>query len=148
MADPRVRIQNRQRSLRVDARALRALAERVLAAEAPEAGRVGIVLVRDRAIAALNARFLGRDRPTDVIAFPASPEGWPEGEPRWLGEVVVSIDRARAQARERGLRATSELRRLVVHGVLHLCGHDDATPRARARMHERENRYLRPGGGR
>jgi probable rRNA maturation factor len=143
MPDPRVRIQNRQRSLRIDARALGELAGRVLAAEAPEAGLVGVVLVRDRAIAELNARYLGHAGATDVLAFPASLEGWPAGEPRWLGEVVVSVDRAREQARERGLRSATELRRLIVHGILHLCGHGDATPRDRARMRRIEGRYLR-----
>jgi probable rRNA maturation factor len=143
MADPRVRIQNRQRSLRIDARALRAFAARVLDAEAPGTGLVGVVLVRDRAIAALNARYLGHAGPTDVLAFPASTDGWPAGEPVWLGEVVVSVDRAREQARERGLRAAVELKRLVAHGILHLCGYRDATAAGRARMRRREDRHLR-----
>jgi probable rRNA maturation factor len=145
---PRVHIQNRQRGLRIDARAVLALAARVLAAESAGDGRVGVVFVRDRAIAELNARFLGRPGPTDVIAFPTDPTGWPAGEPVWLGEVVVSVDRAREQARERGLRVREELHRLVVHGILHLCGYRDSTPRGRDRMRRREDRYLRPPGRR
>jgi probable rRNA maturation factor len=109
---------------------------------------VGIVLVRDAVIAELNARFLGRRRPTDVLAFPAATAGWPAEEPAWLGEVVVSVDRAREQARERGLAPPAELRRLVVHGVLHLCGHRDRTPEERRRMRRREDRYLAPATGR
>lgn len=145
---PRVHIQNRQRALKIDARAVRRLAARVLAAESGGAGGVGIVFVRDARIAALNARYLGRPRPTDVIAFPTDATGWPSGEPASLGEVVISVDRAREQARERGLRVRRELDRLVVHGILHLCGHRDATPRQRRSMRRREDRYLRAPRGR
>jgi rRNA maturation RNase YbeY len=145
---PRVHIQNRQRALKIDAPAVRRLAARVLAAESDGAGSVGIVFVRDAAITELNARYLGKPRPTDVIAFPADPTGWPSEEPAVLGEIVVSVDRAREQARERGLRVRQELHRLVAHGILHLCGFRDATPLQRRRMRRREDRYLRPPKGR
>ena len=144
---PRVHIQHRQRALKIDARAVRRLAARVLAAESDGTGSVGIVFVRDRGITELNARYLGKPRPTDVIAFPTDPTGWPSGEPASLGEVVVSVDRAREQARERGLRVRQELHRLVVHGILHLCGFRDSTPRQRRRMRRREDRYLRAPKG-
>jgi rRNA maturation RNase YbeY len=126
---------------------VRRLAARLLAAESGGGGGIGIVFVRDRVIAELNARYLGKPRPTDVIAFPTDPTGWPSGEPALLGEVVVSVDRAREQARERGLRVRQELHRLVVHGILHLCGFRDSTPRQRRRMQRREDRYLRAPQG-
>jgi probable rRNA maturation factor len=87
----------------------------------PEASVVNVVFVTDRRIRALNRRFLERDRPTDVISFNCR---GPElaGEPRLLGEVYVSCDRARAQAREYGVTYASELRRLTLHGLLHLLG--------------------------
>jgi len=144
---PRAHIRNRQRALSIDARAVRRLAARVLAEESGGAAGVGIVFVRDGVIAELNARYLGKPRPTDVIAFPADPTGWPNEEPASLGEVVVSVDRAREQARERGLRVRQELHRLIVHGILHLCGYRDATPRQRRRMRRREDRYLRAPRG-
>jgi rRNA maturation RNase YbeY len=145
MARPlRVRIQNRQRSLKTDARGIRALVTRVLEGECAATGLVGIVLLRDAAMAELNLRYRGRSGPTDVLSFPAETAGWPAEEPAWLGEVVVSVDRARAQAAERRLRARDELRRLIVHGVLHLCGYRDDLPRRRARMRSREDHYLRP----
>jgi probable rRNA maturation factor len=139
-----VQIRNRQRRWPVDVARLRRLVARVLAGEAadPQA-QVGIVLWRVGPVAALNARFLGRSGPTDVLAFPSDPHGWPPAEPRPLGEVVVSVDRAKAQARERGLRLQTELDRLVAHGVLHLLGHRDDNAAARARMRRREDRYLR-----
>jgi probable rRNA maturation factor len=139
-----VQIRNRQRKWRIDAARLRRLVARVLAGEgADPLTEVGIVLWRDRPVAELNVRFLGHRGPTDVLAFPSDPRGWPPGEPRPLGEVVVSVDRAREQARERGLELQTEVDRLVAHGVLHLLGHRDDTAAARARMRRREDRYLR-----
>jgi probable rRNA maturation factor len=141
----RVRLLNRQRRLKLDAAALRALAERVLDGEGADPNAaVEVVLVRDEAIRALNAAYLGQPVPTDVLAFPADADGWPAGETPLLGSVVVSTDRAVAQAAERGLRPAHELGRLVAHGVLHLLGYRDAAPRERARMRRREDRYLAP----
>ena len=87
----------------------------------PSAAVVNVVFVTDRRIQTLNRRFLKRDRPTDVISFNSEEPRLP-GEPYLLGEVYVSCDRARAQAREYGVSYGSELRRLVLHGLLHLLG--------------------------
>ncbi len=87
----------------------------------PEADVVNFIFVTDRRIHELNRRFLKRDRPTNVISFNCDEPHLP-GEPQLLGEVYVSRDRARAQAREYGVSYSSELRRLVLHGLLHLLG--------------------------
>jgi probable rRNA maturation factor len=87
----------------------------------PGVASVNIIFVTDRQIHALNRRFLRRDRPTDVISFNNDGPQLP-GEPRLLGEVYISRDRARTQAREYGVSYASELRRLVLHGLLHLLG--------------------------
>jgi rRNA maturation RNase YbeY len=87
----------------------------------PAAASVNFVFVTDRQIHELNRRFLHRDRPTNVISFNSDEPQLP-GEPRLLGEVYISRDRARAQAREYGVSYASELRRLVLHGLLHLLG--------------------------
>jgi probable rRNA maturation factor len=89
---------------------------------------VNVVFVTNRRIRELNRRFLGRDRPTDVISFnlPEPPlPGTRSGRatvPRLLGEVYVSRDQARIQARDFAVPVRSELRRLVLHGLLHLLG--------------------------
>ncbi|MBD3236985.1 MAG: rRNA maturation RNase YbeY [Candidatus Eisenbacteria bacterium] len=144
VAEPqRVRLLNRQRRLKVDRAPLCALADDVLRGEGVAAQtEVTVVLVRDGAMAELNARFRDRPRTTDVLAFPTDSSAWPEEMPSLLGEVVVSTDRAAAQAAERGIAPARELARLVVHGLLHLLGYDDQTPRDRARMRRREDRYL------
>jgi len=140
----RVRIRNRQRRSSIDVRAIRRLLARVLAGEGVADDRpLEVALLRDRALATMNARFRGREGPTDVLSFPADPRGWPAEEPRPLGEVVVSIDRACAQAAARSVPVARELARLLVHGTLHLIGYDDHAPADRARMRRREGRYLR-----
>ena len=93
-----------------------------------------VLLVSDGQIRALNRRFLGRDHSTDVLAFPAG-EGY-------LGDIVVSVDRARVQARAAGHPPGTEVAFLAAHGTLHLLGHDDATPRARAAMLRRQRDLL------
>jgi probable rRNA maturation factor len=87
----------------------------------PNAAAVNVVFVTDQRIHELNRQFLKRDRPTNVISFNCNEPQLP-GEPRLLGEVYISRDRARTQAREYGVSYASELRRLVLHGLLHLLG--------------------------
>jgi probable rRNA maturation factor len=101
----------------------------------PGVASVNIIFVTNRQIHALNRRFLHRDRPTDVISFNSDGPQLP-GEPRLLGEVYISRDRAREQAHEYGVSYASELRRLVLHGLLHLLG------LTHAKMMPYETKYL------
>jgi len=82
-----------------------------------------IVLTNDAQLHQLNQQFLGIDAPTDVLSFPAG-EVDPDTDRPYLGDVIISIERAQAQALNHPLE--DELRLLVVHGVLHLLGHDHA----------------------
>jgi len=92
-----------------------------------------IVLVDDARIQALNRDFLAHDAPTDVLSFPAD-EPDPETGHRYLGDVVISPMRAGEQARERGHAVEAEMQLLVVHGILHLLGHDHAGAGEKERM--------------
>jgi probable rRNA maturation factor len=92
-----------------------------------------IVLVDDMRIQGLNRDFLGHDAPTDVLSFPAD-EPDPETGRRYLGDVVISFARAAEQAGERGHAIEAEMQLLVVHGVLHLLGHDHAEAGQKERM--------------
>jgi probable rRNA maturation factor len=90
---------------------------------APGPVQVNVVFVNNGYIHALNRRFRKLDRPTDVLSFNLPPGPGPvSAEPRVIGEVYVSRDQARLQAREYGVSLGSELRRLVLHGLLHLVG--------------------------
>lgn len=103
-------------------------------AGAPVNAEVTVVLVTDAAIRRLNRRFLGKDRPTDVLAF--------AGDPPSLGDVAVSVQRARVQARVAGHPIAVEVALLAAHGTLHLLGYDDRTRGLRADMMRRQRALL------
>lgn len=106
---------------------------------------VSLVLAGDRELRTLNRDFLETDRPTDVLSFPLAEPGDLEdrGRALFLGEIYISLDTARAQAREARRPLGREIAHLVVHGLLHLLGHDHATPAERVRMKAAESRLLR-----
>ena len=81
-------------------------------------GELSITLVGDHGIAELNARYTGQDAPTDVLAFSIGTDQLP------LGDIYVCMDQAIRQASENGVPLNEELVRLVIHGALHVLGHD------------------------
>ena len=94
---------------------------------------LSIVLTDDARLQELNRDYLGIDAPTDVLSFPAS-EMDPETGARYIGDILISIPRAQSQADAAGHPLESEVQLLVVHGVLHLLGHDHANAEEKARM--------------
>lgn len=94
---------------------------------------LSIVLTDDARLQQLNRDYLGIDAPTDVLSFPAS-ETDPETGSRYVGDILISMPRAQAQAESAGHALESEVQLLVVHGVLHLLGHDHAEAEEKARM--------------
>lgn len=130
---------------------LRDLAAHTLVQEGVQAAvALTVVLVDDPTIHDLNKRFLDHDEPTDVITF-----GLDTGDdnaggfvlplddaPRELGEIYVSCERAAAQSADWGTSPEREVRFLVIHGILHLLGWDDATSADRARMLARQEEIL------
>lgn len=104
-------------------------------------GELSLVLTTDRRIRKLNRDYRGKDKATDVLSFPQDPALG------LLGDVVVSLDTARRQAKERGLSLSDELVRLLVHGVCHLRGFDHETGPADARRMAREETRLLAGLG-
>jgi rRNA maturation RNase YbeY len=164
-------VRNQQRRLKVNIRLLRELAERALSiitdcrerssprstwprspervrgkGFAPRRSRAGggqpfglpalqglsIVLVSDETIAELNERFHHSHGPTDILTF----------EYDGLGELIISTERAVAHAKRYRTTPGRELALYVVHGILHLHGYDDRTPRQRARVRAAERRFL------
>lgn len=106
-------------------------------APAKARGSVTIALVPDQRIRALNKQFRRKDRPTDVLSFPAE-------EPGRLGDIVIGLGVARAQAEEAGHSLGAELRVLALHGLLHLLGYDHE--RDAGRMARVEARLRARGG--
>jgi probable rRNA maturation factor len=96
-------------------------------------GELTVVLSDDAQLRQLNHQYLGIDATTDVLSFPEA-ETDPDTGETYLGDVIISVAQAQVQARANGHPLESELQLLVVHGVLHLLGHDHARSEDRTRM--------------
>jgi len=117
-------------------------AETVLAVIEEEAqAEATLVLTDDEELRTLNLDYLGINTSTDVLAFPSG-ERDPETRNLYLGDVIISLDRATAQARAGSHPVEAELQLLVVHGMLHLCGFDHADPRGKQQMWDEQKRIL------
>jgi probable rRNA maturation factor len=92
-----------------------------------------IVLTDDAQLQELNREYLGVDIPTDVLSFPAT-ESDPETGATYLGDILISVPRAKQQAETAGHAVEAEVQLLVVHGTLHLLGHDHAMAGEKERM--------------
>jgi probable rRNA maturation factor len=111
-------------------------------------GEVAIAIVSDRQMRALNRTYRKKDRTTDVLSFPAEPARPASGrQPSVrLGDIVISADTARRQARDGGHGYAAELKILALHGLLHLLGYDHDSPSDRGRMSRLERRLRTRGG--
>jgi probable rRNA maturation factor len=134
-----IHVANRSK-LKVPVQQLAEAAEATLEAEKRGDADLSIAVVTDAEIHLLNRQYLKHNYPTDVISFPLHESGDPD---TLLGEVILSADRARHEARARGLSFEEELCRYVVHGTLHLLGYDDREAAAREKMIERGEEILR-----
>ena len=122
-----VEIVNRQRRQKINAKRWREFGARALRAVGVNKRTASIVFVSDAAIRKLNRQFRGRDTATDVLSFPIQAEKFERENQSHLGEIVISVPRATAQAKQNGLSFTSEVQQLILHGLLHLCGYDHET---------------------
>ena len=102
---------------------------------------VGVALVDDAYIRVLNREYRGGDYATDVLAFPMDAGGDGANEPV-LGDIVISIQRAREQARQFKQPLRREVALLAIHGLLHLLGYDDETEAAASVMWSRQRELL------
>ncbi len=153
-----VAIANRQRLVplgRPVRETLRRLCRCILAEHNCQAD-LSLTYVDDAPIRALNLRYLGRDEVTDVLAFPLDDAGGTgvggtgvspvtPGD-RLLGEIVVSTETARSEARRRRIPVARELALYTAHGLLHLLGNDDHTPAERRARRRAERRALAAAG--
>ena len=107
-------------------------------------GQVHVLLVSSRRMQTLNHRFRGKNAPTDVLSFPAMAEVAHD----FAGDIVISADIASANARALGHPLAQELKVLMLHGVLHLAGHDHETDNGEmAQLEKRLRTELRLKGG-
>ena len=108
----------------------------ILSHEAKPDWLLDIIYCRDRDIVPLNLRFKGKNRSTDVLAFDLSESG------QRAGEIYVNLQMAKRQALENHVSYNEEVKRLTVHGVLHLMGYRDDTPDNHSKMWAHQESYL------
>jgi len=139
-----IEVVNRQRGRKLNTKQWREFGERALQAIGKDEKNATIVFVSDSAIKELNKRFRGKNYATDVLSFPSEAAPFEIENRSQLGDVVISVQRAAAQAKEHGLSFSDEVRQLILHGLLHLCGHDHETDRGE--MHRLELRLRKKLG--
>jgi len=127
----------------IDPRRLREAARKTLAHEsAPSRAELTLVITGDDEIRDLNRQYRGVDAPTDVLSFAEAETDAHFVEPVYLGDVIISYPRAVAQAASAGHPVADELLLLVVHGVLHLLGHDHAGRAEKRKMWTAQKQIL------
>lgn len=115
---------------------LRAVAE----SEGYRLGDVAYIFCSARRLLEMNRQFLGHDYFTDVITFDYSDRKTTRVV---SGDVFIDVETVADNARQYGATRLQEMRRVVVHGLLHLCGQRDKTPRTNRQMHRKEDEYLK-----
>ena len=122
-----IEIINRQRKIVLDRERWQQFTERALTVVPGDAVAVTIVFVSDRYMRKLNRQWRGKTGTTDVLSFPAGKDEFDNPDGSVLGDVVISVEQAARQAKENGLSFDQEVAQLILHGLLHLSGHDHET---------------------
>lgn len=113
---------------------IRGFADKLITAvDETENGTLSVAFVSDRRMRELNKFFRGKDSTTDVLSFPHEPDEFLSestavagdlSQADFLGDIVISAEQAQRQAKENGLTLENEIKQLILHGLLHLCGYD------------------------
>ena len=143
-----IRVANRQRSIPLRIQTYRALAQRLLLKLNQPEAELSLSFIGDAGIRSLNRTYRDMDQSTDVLAFPLAhtrklKTGLSHPPPPILGDVVISVPTARRQARSQRHTTRREITALMVHGILHLLGHDHERSREARRMRHKEKTLLR-----
>ncbi len=129
-------IVNLQRKFSLETSELRNFVESIPASVDDASGKsFAVAFVSDRRMKELNHFFRGKDSTTDVLSFPHESDEF-DPDKNNLGDIVISVEQAQKQAEENGLTLDGEIKQLILHGVLHLCGYDHETDGGE--MNERE----------
>ena len=134
-------IVNLQRKVKLDANQFVPFAEAVRdAVEETEGGTFSVAFVSDKRMEDLNKLFRGKDSTTDVLSFPHEADEFETHEEHFLGDIVISAEQAERQAAENKLSLELEIKQLILHGVLHLCGYDHESDKGEMNARELELR--------
>lgn len=122
-----IEIVNRQRKIKIEPHVFQEFAEKAVNFIKEAAGKTAtIAFVSDARMRRLNFEFRGKRATTDVLSFPNEPDEFDFSEPH-LGDIVISAEQAERQAAENNLALDTEIKQLMLHGFLHLCGYDHET---------------------
>jgi len=131
---------NLQRKVSIDTASVRDFSDSLFSSIDEVNGRsAAIAFVSDRRMKELNNLFRDTDLTTDVLSFPHEPDEFDPDRTN-LGDIVISAEQAARQAEENGLTLENEIKQLILHGVLHLCGHDHETDNGEMNARELELR--------
>ena len=142
MENEGIEVVNRQRKIKITSKTWRGFAGLAVSmiAEA-EGNALTVAFVSDEKMRRLNRSFRGKNSTTDVLSFPFDETNWeandvktenpksriPNPKPQYLGDIVISLEQAQRQAAENNLDFEIEIKQLILHGILHLCGYDHET---------------------
>ena len=115
---------NLQRKIKIELAVYRTFIKEVVAVIPEIATRTfSVAFIGDSRMQQLNELFRGKDSTTDVLSFPHEPDEFDPDKDN-LGDIVISVEQAQKQAAENDLTLENEIKQLILHGLLHLCGHD------------------------
>jgi probable rRNA maturation factor len=134
-------IENISSDSKVKLSSLKKLAQEILK-DFSEKDNLNIILVSDSFMRKLNQRFTRRKGTTDVLSFSFKEDENTKAKKGLLGEIYISVERARKQAEDYQMSFSQELKRLVAHGTLHLLGYDHKTRKDLEKMREKEEKYI------
>ena len=129
-----ISIRNLQKKIPISSQRIKRVILKTLTQEgAQKSGEISVALVTDKIIKRINRKYLGKNRPTDVMAFNLSES--PQG--KFLGEIIISTDTALSNSQKFNTRPQDEIYLYLIHGLLHLLGYDDNTRKNALKMQKR-----------
>ncbi|MCC6545260.1 MAG: rRNA maturation RNase YbeY [Nitrospirae bacterium] len=143
-------VTNRQRKFKVDRQSIISNADKILLLCGSGNTEVSILIVNNEFMRTLNRQYRGIDKTTDVLSFLPAPVTFTysgrlaeDGKPvRFLGDIVISMEKIYAQAAERGHSPDKEFKIMLIHGILHLLGYDHEVSRAEAQRMSRKEKLI------
>ena len=122
-----ISVVNLQRKVPLNTNHFRQIIETIGTAVAEATNKTfAVAFISDRRMKELNHLFRGKNSTTDVLSFPHEPDQF-DPDKNNLGDIVISVEQAQKQAEENGLTLEGEIKQLILHGILHLCGYDHET---------------------
>lgn len=138
---PKINIHNKNKKFKLNELFLKRLAFEALdIVKGRGVGELEIVFLSDKAIKPLNNKYMGENRPTDVLSFNIDTDEF--GKKGFFGELFISTDTALANSRVYGTRLENEIALYVIHGILHLFGYEDYTKKDRMEMSKKQDKVL------